>query len=205
MNTLPSPSSKHHRFPAQIISPAVWLYVRFSLRYRDLEELIAARGIVLTELTIRQCSQKFGQHAANQLPRRRAQTGDTWHRDAVFLTIAGKRHSLWRAPHQHGNGLAILVQSRRNKPAAKKFFRKLLTGWQYLPRVLISDTLASSGAAKKELLPRVEHRQHQRLTNRAENSDQPAGQPERGYPVGDAPLHVRRSRSPIACCARSDS
>jgi putative transposase len=167
-----SPSEGDYRFPAEIISHAVWLYYRFSLSYRDVEELMAARGIVVTYETIRQWCHTFGQHSANQLRRRRAQTGDKWHLDEVFLTINGKLHYLWRAVDQHGNVLDILVQSRRNKRAAKKFFRKLLKGCQYVPRVLITDKLGSYGAAKKEVLPSVEHRQHKRTGNRAENSHQ---------------------------------
>src|SRR5215211_7752304 len=96
----------------------------------------------------------------------------TWLESRVFLTINGKQHYLWRAVDQHGHVLDILVQSRRNKQAAKKFFRKLLKGCQYVPRVLITDKLGSYAAAKKEVLPSVEHRQHKRLNNRAENSHQ---------------------------------
>jgi putative transposase len=155
-----APSYKSYRFPAPIISHAVWLYYRFSLSYRDVEELMAARGIVVTYETIRQWCQKFGQQYANQLRRRRAQTGDKWHLDEVFLKINGKLHYLWRADDQQGNVLDILVQSRRNKVAAKKFFRKLLKGCPYVPRVLLADKLASYGAAKQEVLPSVEHRQH---------------------------------------------
>jgi len=180
MTTTPSsPSYKGYRFPAEIISHSVWLYYRFSLSYRDVEELMAERGIVLTYETIRQWCQKFGQHCANQLRQRRAQSGDKWHLDEVFLKINGKLHYLWRAVDQHGNVLDILVQSRRNKQAAQRFFRKLLAGCQYVPRVLITDKLASYGAAKKEMLPSVEHRQHKRLNNRAENSHQPTRQRER--------------------------
>src|SRR6266498_334504 len=179
MNTLPPRSYKHHRFPIEIISHAVWLYFRFSLSYRDVEELMAARGIVLTYETVRQCCRKFGQHSANQLRRRRAQTGDKWHLDEVFLTINGKHHSLWRAVDQQGNVLDILVQSRRNKAAAKQFLRKLLKGCQYVPRVLITDKLGSYAAAKKDVLPSVEHRQHKCLNNRAENSHQRTRQRER--------------------------
>jgi len=174
-----SPTYTGYRFPGEIIGHAVWLYFRFSLSYRDVEELMAARGIIVTYETIRHWCRKFGQQYANQLCRRRARTGDTWHLDEVFLKINGKLHSLWRAVAQHGNVLDILVQSRRNKQAAKKFFRKLLKGCQYVPRVLITDKLASYGAAKKELLPSVEHRQHKRLNNRAENSHQPTRQRER--------------------------
>jgi putative transposase len=168
-----------YRFPAEIISHAVWLYFRFSLSYRDVEELLAARGIVVTYETIRQWCQKFGQQYAKGLRRRRAQTGDKWHLDEVFLKINGKLHYLWRAVDQYGNVLDILVQSRRNKQAAKKFFRKLLAGCQYVPRVLITDKLGSYAAAKKEVLSGVEHRMHKRLNNRAENSHQPTRQRER--------------------------
>jgi len=168
-----------YRFPAEIISHAVWLYFRFSLSYRDVEELLAARGIVVTYETIRQWCQKFGQQYAKGLRRRRAQTGDKWHLDEVFLKINGKLHYLWRAVDQYGNVLDILVQSRRNKQVAKKFFRKLLKGCQYVPRVLITDKLGSYAAAKKEVLSGVEHRMHKRLNNRAENSHQPTRQRER--------------------------
>ncbi len=121
----------------------------------------------------------FGQAYANQLRRRRAQPGDKWHLDEVFLKINGKRHYLWRAVDQHGNVLDILVQSRRNQAAAKRFFRKLLKGCTYVPRVIITDKLASYGAAKREVLPSVEHRQSRYLNNRAENSHQPTRKRER--------------------------
>src|SRR2546422_10344273 len=111
--------------------------------------------------------------------RRRSRPGDKWQMDEVFLTIKGARHYLWRAVDQEGNVLDILVQRRRDKRAAKKFFRKLLKGLMYVPRVLITDKLKSYGAAKQELLPGVEHRQHRYLNNRAENSHQPTRQRER--------------------------
>src|SRR5205823_5514931 len=162
-----------HRFPGEIISHGVWLYYRFPLSYRDVQELLFERGIDVTHEAIRQWCLKCGQDDANQLKRRRAQPGDKWHLDKVFLTRNGERHSLWRAVDQDDNVLDILVQSRRNKRAAKKFFRKLLKGLQYVPRVIITDKLKSYGAAKREILPGVEHRQHKRLNNRAENSHQP--------------------------------
>jgi len=115
----------------------------------------------------------FGQTSANELRRRRPRCGDKWHMDEVFLTIRGERHYLWRAVDQDGNVLDILVQSRRNKKVAKRFFRKLLKGLQYVPRVIITDKLRSYGAAKRGILPGVEHRQHKYLNNRAENSHQP--------------------------------
>jgi len=168
-----APTYKGFRFSPEIISYAVWLYFRFSLSFRDAEELLAQRGIVVTSETVRQWCLKFGQTYANQLRRRRPRCGDTWHMDEVVLTIRGKKHSLWRAVDQDGNVLDILVQSRRNKQAAKRFFRKLLKGLQCVPRVIITDKLKSYGAAKREILPGVEHRQHKSLHNRAENSHQP--------------------------------
>jgi putative transposase len=108
-----------------------------------------------------------------------AQPGDTWHLDEVFLTIRGERHYLWRAVDQDGHVLDSLVQRRRDKTAAKKLFRKLLKGCQDVPRVIVTDQLKSYGAAKREILPSVEHRQHRYLNNRAENSHQPARQRER--------------------------
>ena len=166
-------------YPAEIISHAIWLYYRFSMSYRDVEELLAERGVVVTYETVRQWCLRFGRSDAHQLRRRRARPGDTWFLDEVFLKMSGKTHYVWRAVDQQGNVLDILVQSRRNKAAAKKFFRKLLKGCQYVPRVMITDKLASYGAAKREILRSVEHRQHKRLNNRAENSHQPTRQRER--------------------------
>jgi putative transposase len=142
-------------------------------RSGDVEELLAQRGIVVSYETVRQWCLKFGQIYANELRRRRPRCGDTWHMDEVFLTIRGKKPSLWRAVDQEGNVLDILVQSRRNKKAAKRFFRKLLKDLHYVPRVIITDKLKSYRAAKREILPGVQHRQHKGLNNRAENSHQP--------------------------------
>ena len=174
----PAPSYTGFRFPQEIIAHAVWLYHRFSLSYRDVEELLAERGIIVLDETVRQWCFRFGQTYANQLRRRRAHPGDKWHLDEVFLTINRKTHFVWRAVDQHGNVLAILVQRRRNKAAAKKFFRKLLNGCPYVPHVLITDKLGSYAAAKQEVMPRVEHRKHKYLNNWAENSHQPTRQRE---------------------------
>ena len=152
------PTYAGYRFPPEIITYAVWLYFRFALSYRDVEELLAERGVIVTYETIRRWCQKFGQAYANTLRRRRPRPGDQWHLDEVFIAINGATHYLWRAVDQDGTVLDILVQRRRNKAAAKKFFRKLLKGLQYIPRVLITDKLASYGAAHHEMLPRVEHR-----------------------------------------------
>lgn len=192
MNTISAPSYKGFRFPAEIISHAIWLYYRFSLSYRDVEELLVERDVVVTYETVRQWCLRFGQSYANQLRHRRARPGDKWFLDEVFLKINGKTSYLWRAIDQHGNVLDILVQSRRNKAAAKKFFRKLLKGCEYVPRVLITDKLGSYEAAKKEVMPSVEHRRHRRLNNRCENSHQPTRQRERTMRRFKSPGHAQR-------------
>ena len=126
-------TDKKHRFPPEIIRHGVWLSFRFCLSDREVEELLFARGIILTYESMRKWCRKFGQAYANQLWRRRPRPRDTWHLDEVFLTINGERHGLWRAVDQDGNGLDILVQRCRNHTAAKKFLRKLLKGCQYVP------------------------------------------------------------------------
>ena len=133
---------------------------------------MAERGVMLTYEAVRYWCRKFGQTYANQLRHRRPRPGDTWHLDEVFLSIQGERHYLWRAVDQDGHVLDILVQRRRDKQAAKTFFRQLLKGLTYVPRVIITDPLRSYGAALRELLPGVDHRQHRYLNNRAENSHQ---------------------------------
>jgi putative transposase len=202
MNTSAPPNPyTHHRFPAEIISHAVWLYFRFCLSYRDVEELLFARGIMVTYEAIRKWCRKFGQSYANELRHRRPRPGNKWHLDEVFLTINGERRYLWRAVDQDGNILDILVQRRRNKNAAKKFFRKLLKRLTYMPRVIITDQLKSYGAAKQDILPSVEHRQHRYLNNRAENSHQPTRQRERRMQRFKSPGHAQRFLSaydPIA-------
>jgi putative transposase len=183
---------KRHRFPSEIISHAVWLYCRFALSYRDVEELLAERGVLLTYETVRQRCRKFGQTYANTLRRRRPRPGDTWHLDEVFIRINGTGHDLWRAVDQDGIVLDILVLGRRDKRAAVRFLRTPLSGLQYVPRVLITDKLASYRAAKREVLPSVEHRQHQRLNNRAEHAHQPTRERERRMRRFTSPGHAQR-------------
>jgi len=156
------------------------------------EELLAERGVILSYETVRQWCRKFGQAYANDLRRRRPRPGDKWHLDEVFITINGTQHYLWRAVDQEGNVLAILVQSRRDKAAAKKFFRRLLKDLTYVPRVVITDKLASDGAAMREVLPSVEHRRHQGLNNRAENAHQPTRERERRMRRFKDPGHAQR-------------
>ena len=179
MTTRVCPSYAGHRFPAEIISHAVWLYFRFPLSLRMVEEMLAARDIIVSHESVRQWALKFGQDFANQIRRRLPYAGDKWHLDEVAIKIAGKKHWLWRAVDQAGIVLDILVQSRRDKRAAKRLLRKLLKKQRRSPRVLITDKLASYGAAKSEVMPSVEHRKHKALNTRAENSHQPTRRRER--------------------------
>jgi putative transposase len=172
-------SYKGFRFPAEIIAHAVWLYHRFPLSYREVEELLLARGIIVSHETIRAWCDRFGPQYAAHLRRRRPQAGDKWHLDEVFVKINGERHYLWRAVDQDGKVLDILVQSRRDAKAAKRFLAKLMKKQCRVPRVLVTDKLRSYGAAHRELMPSVEHRSHKGLNNRAENSHQSTRQRER--------------------------
>src|SRR6266403_2791076 len=164
---------RRHRFPAEIISHCVWLYFRFAMSFRDVEEILAMRGVSLSYETFREWCLKFGQTYANGLRRKSPRSGDRWHLDEVFLKINGRAHYLWRAVDQDGDVLDILVQSRRDKKAAKKFLRKLLKGLRYVPRVIITDKLKSYSSARVEVMPSVEHLQQKYQNNRAENSHQP--------------------------------
>jgi putative transposase len=176
---LSKPLYHRRRFPAEIISHCVWLYFRFCLSYRDVEEMMAKRGVVVTYETIRDWSQKFGGTYAKRLRSRTPRRGDRWHLDEVYLSINGKLQYPWRAVDQDGEVLDILVQPLRNRQAAKKFFRKLLQRLQDVPRAIITDKLGSYAAAKAEVLPDVEHIQDKRANNRAENSHQPTRERER--------------------------
>jgi putative transposase len=176
----PQPAAYHrHRFPAEIITHAVWLYHVFSLSLRDIELILAERGVTVTHESVRRWCLKFGQAFASRLRRRRPRPGDIWHLDEVFIRINGALHYLWRAVDQHGVVLDILVQDRRNATAAKRFFKRLLRGLQYKPRRLITDGLRSYGVAQREVLPDVRHRTSRYLNNRAENSHRPTRRRER--------------------------
>src|ERR1051325_10787563 len=141
MTTPVCPSYAGHRFPAEIISHTVWLYFRFPLSLRMVEEMLAARGIIGSHETLRQSARKCGQDVANRIRWRLPAAGDKWHLDEVVLKIAGKKHRLWRAVDQDGIVLDILVQSRRDKQAAKRLLRKLLKRQRRSSRVLITDKL----------------------------------------------------------------
>jgi transposase-like protein len=186
-----APSYRGFRFPVEIISHCVWLYYRFPLSFREVEEMMLQRGIVVSHETIRQWSRKFGQTYANGLRRRRARPGDTWHLDEVFLTINGQRQYLWRAVDQDGTVLDILVTSRRDATAATRFFRKLLTGLEYAPRVLVTDSQLQRGTPTADArggAPPIEV------------SEQPRGEltpTDPGTRTRDETLHLTRSRAAV--------
>ncbi len=158
MGLVSSSLYKGHRYPVEIISHCVWLYHRFPLSVREVEKMMLAHGVLVTYETIHQWCRKFGQTFANGLRRQRARPGDKWHLDEVFIKIKGKIHYLWRAVDQDGTVLDILVTSRRDAKAATRFFRKLPRGVRSVPRVLITDKLASYGVAHRQLMRSVEHR-----------------------------------------------
>ena len=155
------------------------------------------RGIIFSHESIRQWCLKFGDEYALKLRKRREQPGDKWHLDEIFIKINGKMHYLWRAVDQNGMVLDILVTRRRNKEAAKRFFLKLLRGLKYEPRVIITDKLRSYGAALREVLPHVEHRQHKGLNNRAENSHRPTRRREKVMQKFKSMDHAQQFLSPF--------
>jgi len=173
------PSYKSHRFPPEIISYAVWLYHRFTVSLRDVEDLLAERGILVSYEAIRHWCLKFGPTYARSLRRKQGRLGDIWHVDELFVTIQGEQRYLWRAVDQDGDVLDILVTSRRDKRAAKRFFRKVLKGQGKAPWRLVTDKLRSYPSAHREVFPSVEHRTRQYENNRAEVSHQHTREQER--------------------------
>ncbi len=188
----PTPSYHRHRFPSEIISHAVWLYHRFCLSFREVEELLAERGITVTYETVRQWCQKFGPAYARKLKKRQGRLGDTWYLDEVFITIQGEHQYLWRAVDQDGDTIDILVQRRRNQRAAERFFRRLLKGQGREPRWLITDKLKSYGAAHRSIMPTVRHSNHVYANNRAEVSHEPTRQRERAMRGFNSPTQAQR-------------
>ncbi len=180
-------SNRRHRFPPEIISHAVWLYHRFCLSLRDVEDLLAERGITVSYETIRHWCRKFGTEYARTLKRRERRLGDTWYLDELFVTIQGQRQYLWRAVDQDGDVIDILVQPRRDQRAAERFFRRLLKGQGGEPRQLVTDKLSSYSAARRTTMPSVVHDTSRYANNRAEVSHQPTRQRER---------RMRRFKSP---------
>ena len=156
----------------EIISHTVWLYHRFSLGFRHVEELLAERGVEVTYESIRQWCRKFGPEYARTLNRRCGRLGDMWQLDQVFVRIRGQLHYLWRAVDQDGDVIDILGQKRRNKGAAARFFRKLLRGVKAAPIKIVTDKLRSYSAAKMDVMPFVPHCTKRYANNRAEVSHQ---------------------------------
>lgn len=178
MNT-PTISYKNHRYPPHIIAHAVWLYFRFPLSVRLVEEMLLERGIVVSYETIRRWGRKFGTAYAKQLRIKKPSRRDIWHLDEVVISIGGRKHWLWRAVDQDGYVLDEIVQTRRNTKAARRLLIRLMKKQGRPPKRIITDKLRSYGAAKRDLMPAVEHRSHKGLNNRAENSHVPLRKRER--------------------------
>jgi putative transposase len=170
---------RRHRFPREIIAHAVWLYARFPLSLRMVEELLLERGIDVSYETVRRWSVKFGPALARELRRRAPRPGDVWHLDEVRVSIRGRVHWLWRAVDQHGLVLDEILQRRRNKRAARRLLVRLLKKQGWRPQRMVTDRLASYAAARREVAPTLEHRAHKGLNNRAENSHVPFRKRER--------------------------
>ena len=190
MNTK-TPRYHGYRFPPEIISHAVWLYYRFCLSFRDVEDLLAERGVIVSYETVRQWSRKFGAQYARRLKRREGRLGDTWHLDELFVKIQGELQYLWRAVDQDGDVIDILVQSRRNRRAAERFFRKLLKGQGSEPRRLVTDKLRSYGAAKHHAFGGSRHR------SLCEQPGRSLASADTTARAADAQVQVRRSSATI--------
>ena len=174
-----SPSYARHRFPPAIIQHAVWLYFRFALSYRDVEDLLAERGIDASYETVRRWALKFGRVYAARIRKRRPRPSDRWHLDEAFIRIGGKTYYLWRAVDDEGEVLDVIVQPRRNRKAALKLMRRLLKRQGYLPEAIVTDRLRSYGAAFRDLGLTDRHVTGGRSNNRAEVSHQPTRRRER--------------------------
>jgi transposase-like protein len=172
-------SFARHQFPPAIIRHAVWLYLRFTLSYRDVEDLLAERGLDVSYESVRRWVLKFGPLFARELRRRRHRPTSQWHLDEMAVLISGEQFWLWRAVDDEGEVLDLLVQRRRDKNAAMKLMRKLLKNQGFTPDVLVADKLRSYGAAKAALGLSARHEQGLRKNNRAENSHQPVRRRER--------------------------
>ena len=164
---------KRHRFPPEIIQYTVWLYYRFNLSHRDIEDLLSERGITVSYESIRFWCNKFGPRYAKRLNRRHTGYGDTLYLDEVFVKIQGQQHYLWRAVDQDGDVVDVYLQTRRDAKAAKRFFKRLITRHKGGTRRIVTDKLRSYGVAHRELMPDTIHDTRQYANNRAELSHQP--------------------------------
>jgi len=170
---------KRYRLPSVIIQYAVWLYYRFNLSLRDIEDLLAERGISVSYETIRLWYIKFGPKYANRLRRKHRGYGDAFFIDEVFIRIDGRQHYLWRAVDQDGEVVDVFLQKRRDGASAKRFFKRLLKNHKDEPRKIVTDKLRSYGVAHQELIPDTIHDTSQYANNRAELSHQPTRVRER--------------------------
>jgi putative transposase len=171
---------KRHRFPAEIIQHSVWLYYRFNLSHRDIEDLLAERGIEVSYESIRLWCNKFGPQYARRLKRRDLGFGDTFFIDEVFVKIQGRQQYLWRAVDQDGEVVDVFLQARRDSAAARRFFKRLLRVHRGEPRKIVTDKLRSYGVAHRDLIPDTIHDTSQYSNNRAELSHQLTRVRERG-------------------------
>jgi putative transposase len=172
-------SYRRHRFPGIVIQQAIWLYFRFALSYRDVEEMLAERGIDVSYETVRRWALKFGTIVARKLRRSRPRPDGQWHLDEVFASINGKQLYIWRAVDSEGEVLDILVQPRRDRKAALKLMRKLLKKQAVTPATIVTDKLRSYASALRDLGLTRRHDTGRWKNNRAENSHQPLRQRER--------------------------
>ncbi len=170
---------KRHRFPPEIIQYAVWLYPRFNLTHRDIEDLLAERDVVVSYESIRLWCNKFGPQYVRRLKRRHQGFGDTFYIDEVFVKIDGIQHYLWRAIDQDGEIVDVFLQRRRDGKATKRFFKRLLKTHRNEPRKIVTDKLRSYGVAHRELIPDTIHDTSQYANSRAELSHQPTRVRER--------------------------
>ncbi len=171
---------KRHRFPIEIIQYAVWLYYRFNMSHRDIEELMAERGIDVTYESILLRCNKIGQYFSKRLKHGHLGFGDTFYIDEVFVKIQSKQQYLWRAVDQDGEVIDVFLQARRDSKAAKRFFKRLLKNHHDEPRKIVTDKLRSYGVAHREIIPDTIHDTSQYANNRAELSHQPTRVRERG-------------------------
>ncbi len=169
---------KRHRFPVSIISQAVWLYHRFNNSYRDIQEQLAFRGIILSHETVRYWGIKFASHFKEVIKKRERKPSDKWHLDEMTVKINGEPFILWRAVDQDGIELDVFLQKRRDKKSAIRFLSRLL-GTYPTPRVIVTDKLKSYKKPIKFMCPQADHRSHKRLNNRVENAHQPTRRKEK--------------------------
>jgi putative transposase len=182
---------KRYRYPANIISYAVWQYHRFNLSFRDVQEQLAYRGIIVSHETVRKWCLKFSRQFKDTLQKRERQIADKGHLDEMSLRINGESFVLWRAVDEHGMELDVFLQKRRNKASAIRFLSRLLQRYPS-PRVIITDKLRSYRQPIKRMCPKADHRSHKGLNNRVENAHQPTRRKEKSLIKFKSPKGVQQ-------------